>query len=602
MHVGNKLKELSRRQASELSGTDDSILDDRNVRIAELELVKQTEESDLEELGHFHHRKDVIKRFNTPPTRNLHHSQLFNEAKDQAVRESDKCKTREAKQKFQLVHGNIVGIVGQAGIGKSTLSKLLVREYLEKNLYELVFYLHFRNLNYKKEMNLLQFFTNDSVFSNNLAEEDRKQLLTKLEENENICVILDGFDEGEISNKSEPIKGSCSVFDSVKSETTIKHLLNGDLLPKAKKLFTSRPRQLFQLHKTYRPHFIVSVCGLNESSQKQICEDVCVNDDVCRKVLEFVNHRPDFSSMCYVPVHCILFMHCVSVNLNDVNVNSLEKLDSLSNILVATLALFAENTDHLRGKEFRTKKLSLLAFRTFLLNQLVFEQKDLDMFRIGEDEASTFLTTRLGKKANLKLMKGKAHLKSYFSHLLFHEFFAALYFILFMDLDEFEQTLPKLKDSKFEMIAKFAFGLCNSSTQLYLQETIPADEFNPTDVQGKKELLKKLALEQVDSVEVFGDLPQLLNWLQEMRDDKLSEEVVSNLISEFFVNLDNGLVPSDTPAYQYALQWRTTPLYLSVKFDDYVRNHWNQFTSTFDGLIQSGKVKVSYKARLIIFQ
>ena len=88
------------------------------------------------------------------------------------------------------------------------------------------------------------------------------------------------------------------------------------------------------------------MCGLNESSQKQICEDVCVNDDVCTKVLEFVNHRPDFSSMCYVPVHCILLMYCVSVNFNAVNVNSLEKLDSQSDILVATLALFAGNTDH----------------------------------------------------------------------------------------------------------------------------------------------------------------------------------------------------------------------------------------------------------------
>ena len=594
MHVGSQLKEVSRKQARELCGTDDSILDDRNVRIAELELVKQTEESDLEEPGHFHHRKDMEKRFSKPPAGNIHHSQLFAEAESQAKRESYKCTTSEAKQKFQLVHGNIVGIVGHAGIGKSTLSKLMVREILEKNSYEFVFYLHFRNLNYKKEMNLLQFLTNDSTFSNNLAKKDRKQLLTKLEENENICIILDGFDESKILSKTEPIQGSCSVFDSMTSETTIKHLFNGDLLPKAKKLFTSRPRQLFQLHKTYRPHFIVSVRGLNKTSQKQICEDVCVSDNVCTKVLKFVNNRPDFSHMCNVPVHCILLMYCISVNFNAVNVSSLEKLDSLSNILVAALALFAENTDHLRGKELRTKKLSLLAFRTFLLNQLVFEQKDLDKFGIGEDEASTFLTARLGKKANLKLMKGKAHVKSYFSHLLLHEFFAALYVILFMDLDEFEQTLPKLKDTDFEMVAKFAFGLCNSTNQLYLQETIPSDEFNPTDVQGKKELLKKLALEQVDSVVRFSDLPQLLSSLHEMRDDELSKEVVSNLKSEFVVQLDNGLLPSDTPAYQYALQWRTTPLYLSVLFVRYVRNHGNQFVSTFKELIQSGKIKVSH--------
>ena len=593
------MKEVLRKQASELSCTDDSILDDRNVRIAPLELVKLSQQSDPEELGHFHHRKDVVARFHKPPATDIHQSELFSKARDQAVKESEKCVPLEAKQKFQLVHGNIVGLVGQAGIGKSTLSKLLVREILQNNLYEaeFIFYLHFRDLNYKKKMNLLQFLTSDSTFSNKLKEEEREQLLTKLEENENVCIILDGFDKSVVSGKSKPIEGKCSVFDSVKAEITIKHLLNGDLLPKAKKLITSRPRQLFQLHKTYRPHFIVSVLGLNEASQRQVCEDVSENNEVCAEVFKFVSDRPDVQSFCYVPVHCILVMHCISVNFVANDSSSLERLESLSNILVAILALFAEDTDHLRGKEFRTKKLSLLAFRTFLLNQLVFEQKDLDQFGIGEDEASTFLTTRLGKKANLKLMKGKAHLTSYFSHLLLHEFFASLYFILFMDLDEFEQTLPKLKDSNFEMVAKFSFGLCNWTTQHYLLKTIPSEEFNPTNVQRKKELLKKLALEQVHSVDEFTCLPQICSWIYELRDDKLSEEVVTNLKSEFEIELNDGLLPSDTPAYQYALHWRNTPLYLSVDFDEYVKNHWNQFVSTFDELIQSGKVKVSYNAR-----
>ena len=582
-----------------MSGADESILADRNVRIAPLELVKQSQDSDLEELGHFHHRKDVVERFHKPPARDIHHSELFSKAQDQAVWESEKCTTPEAKQKFQLAHGNIVGLVGQAGIGKSTLAKLLVREILEKNLYEaeFVFFLHFRDLNYKKEMNLLQFLTNDSTFSNNLSEKDRKQLLTKLEENDNVCIILDGFDESVVSGKSKPIEGKCSVFDSVKAEITIKHLLNGDLLPKAKKLFTSRPLQLFQLHKTYRPRFIVSVLGLNETSQRQVCEDVSENNDICAEVFKFVSDRPDIQSFCYIPVHCILVMYCVSVNFVAEDSSSLERLDSLSSILVATLALFAENTNHLRGKELRTKKLSLLAFRTFLLNQLVFEQKDLDRFEIGEDEASTFLTTRLGKKANLKLMKGKAHLKSYFSHLLLQEFFAALYFILFMDLDEFERTLSELKDSKFEMVAKFAFGLCNSNTQQYLQETLPSEEFNATDVQRKKELLKKLALEQVHSVEWFSGLRQTCSWIYELRDDELSEQVVTNLKSEFKVILNNDFLPSDAPAYQYALQWRNIPLHLSVQFEVYVQNLWNHFVFTFDEFIQSGKVKVSCKNR-----
>ena len=581
-----------------MCGTNESILDDRKIRIAPLELVKQTQDSDLDEkMGNFHHRKEVANILNKPPAKDIHYSQLFNEAKNHAVAASKNCCEKSAaQQKYQLVHGNIVGVVGQAGIGKSTLTKLLVREILDDDLYnaEYIFYLHFRDLNYEKEMNLLQFLTNDSTFSNTLTEEERKHLLIRLDENANICIIIDGFDESLVSDKSKPIKGTKSIYDTLKAEKIIKHILKGDLLPRAKKLVTSRPRQLFQLHKSYRPRFIVSILGLNETSQLQVCQDVCEDNDIkCANVLKIVNARPDLKSFCYTPVNCVLVMYCISVNFDCENLSSSQRLDSLSNILVATLALFVENTDHLRGEEFRTKKLSLLAFTTFLINKLVFEQEDLDNSKITEADASTFLTTRLGKKADLKVMRGKTYMKSYFSHLMLHEFFAALYLILFVDLDKFQQILSGLDDSKFEMVTKFAFGLCNSTTQLYLKEAIPSEEIDLSLVRRKKKLLKKLALKQAYSVWNFTDLPQVFSWIFELRDDELTKIVVSNLKSDFNVKPDDGLLPSDAPAYQYALQFRKTPLYLNVKFGGYVQNHWKTFVFVFDGLIQSGKVEVS---------
>ena len=298
---------------------------------------------------------------------------------------------------------------------------------------------------------------------------------------------------------------------------------------------------------------------------------ICKNNDVCAEVFRFVNNRLDLNSFCDTPVNCVLVMYCISVNFNVVS--SLERLNSMSNIQMGTLALFAENTDYLRGREFRKKKLSLLAFTSFLLIQLVFEQTDLDRFGIGEDEASTFLTTRLGEKANLKLMKDKVHLKSYFSRLFLQEFFAALYLILFMDLDEFEQTLCNFRDSKCEMVTKFAFGLGNSTTQQCLQETVPLEEFNLSNLQKKERTLEGVSIRASFFVEKFDDLSQLFSWLYELRDDGLSEEVISNLKREFQIKLENSILPTTTPAYQYALQWKKTSLYMIEWFDRYVRNH-----------------------------
>ena len=593
MNIGGKLIEISRKQASELCGEEDLMLSDRRINIAPLELSTQAKEPDLaDQSGHYHHRKEIAEVFNKPPAKNIHHSLLFQESKDKAVSDSLRyCTTADAQEKYQLAHGNVVAVIGQAGIGKTTLTKLLVQKMLCEGLYdaEYVFYLRFRDIDYQSNMTFIQFLTKNSPFANDIAKEDLKQLLRKVSESKKVCIVCDGFDESVVKRKSKPLQGKCTIYDKVKAETFIKHLLCGNLLPNAKKLFTSRPRQLFHLHKSVRPRFIVNVLGLSGDSQKQICNDICGNDNACAQVFKFVQDRPDLMSFCYVPANCIMVMHCIHANFMLGHLAAAERMDSITTILVATLGLFIAN-GHLRGETFQTKNLSCLAYTAFVVNRLFFESKDLEKAGISKHQATTFLTTRLGKNAALRLWEGIVTVKSYFSHLLLHEFFVAIYLMLFMKTEEFVKELPVLKTNKFEMVARFSFGLCNSVTLNYLQNLIPSEELNLSDYEQKKEVLIKLALEQIESAQNFADLLQVYGWFYELRDDAITQQAVSSLKNEIKVSGD--ILPSDIPAFQYVLQMRKSSLFLIVAHPDLHKDRRKSYFAALDAILRSANVKV----------
>ena len=584
---------ISRKQASELCGEEELLLSDRRISIAPLELSTHAKAFDLtDQTGHYHHRNEIAEVFNKPTAQNIHHSQLFQESNTKAVSESLRyCNTVDAQEKYQLAHGNVVAVIGQAGLGKTTLTKLLVQKILREGLYdaEYVFYLRFRDIDYEKNMTFIQFLTNNSPFANDIAKKDLKQLLKKLSENNKVCIVCDGFDESVVTRKSETLQGKCTIYDKVKAETFIKHLLCGNLLPNAKKLFTSRPRQLFDLPKTLRPHFIVNVVGLNGDSQKQICNDICGDDNASAQVFNFIKDRPDLISFCYVPANCIMVMYCIHANLVLGHLAALERMDSITTILVATLGLFIEN-GHLRGGNFQTKNLSCLAYTAFVANRLFFESKDLKKAGISKHQATTFLTTRLGKNAALRLWDGIVTIKSYFSHLLLHEFFVAIYLMLFMKTKKFVKTLPFLKTNKFEVVARFSFGLCNSVTLNYMQNLIPSKKLNLTDYEQKKKMLIKLALEQVESAQNFADLFQVFAWFYELRDDAITEKAVSSLKSEIEVSGD--IIPSDIPAFQYVLQLRKSPLSLIIPHPNLDKDRRKTYFVALDAILRSANVKV----------
>ena len=139
-----------------------------------------------------------------------------------------------------------------------------------------MFYLQFRHLNYKKETDFLHFLATSSIpskFTENKAM--MNSLLDYLNDNENVCVIMDGFDEANVKTDS-PTFVNVDIHDSsVSTEDFIKNLFAGKILPKAKKLVTSRPRQFVEMPESFRPTFTTYILGLDSNAQRNICKSIC---------------------------------------------------------------------------------------------------------------------------------------------------------------------------------------------------------------------------------------------------------------------------------------------------------------------------------------
>ena len=590
--LGKKLKDNLDTIARERSGGMDGILAGKNINvgIAPLQLAPNQDFEELDANTFFHRRKDVAERFSKPPKGDIHISDLFTQAEAYAKQAATSVPDT-AKQHHILIHGNIVWMVGQAGIGKSTLAKVIVKEILDpqKRLFDAsyVFFVNFRDVDYENETNLLELLcTKSTVFKNmNMSKNELHYVLSVLDDSDDVVILMDGLDEANLSK--QPC-GICSPYDTAKAEIFLINLFHGNIFKKSKKIVTSRPLSLRDVKsKNYRPTFVVKVLGLNEDAQEQMCKDIYADDEArSAQVYRLVCGRPDLKSYCYIPAVCIWVM--ISFKRKDLSKSRTEY--SLTGIIVAALEWFIETLE-IDGKTFQIKELSHLAFHGFENLRLFFERRHIVASRVNLENSTTFFTV-------LKLLEGSYDTKIYFSHYMLQEFFTAVWMVMFMKFEDFLSFSTKFDQPRFQMVLQFMFGLSNQSLQNQVLNYAAETCNTLSDRKSIKEWLKKFACNHIhrrdEKIRGLFSCPfRIFHWVQEMRDNQFTKQVTDELNTE--IHIASEILPSDLSALHYVIRKRESDLNFYIQRPSFAGGCGVQFFEEFCVTLQKRpNIKVNF--------
>ena len=110
--------------------------------------------------------------------------------------------------------------------------------------------------------------------------------LNHLEASDSVYIVMDGLDEADIDLRTNYPNNN--AVSQAAAATFIQHLLSGRLLGKAKKLVTSRPRQLMHLPDEYSSNLYLNLLGLSDNGQSQICSDICLDNPAERDRITIV--------------------------------------------------------------------------------------------------------------------------------------------------------------------------------------------------------------------------------------------------------------------------------------------------------------------------
>ena len=423
-------------------------------------MTQQKVES-ADDLGHFHTRNEIPQTISEPSSSSITVDNLFSKAKEHASADIKfQYFDDEAREEDMSRRGNSVGLIGQAGIGKTTLSKTILNKVLNNGLFnaDYVFYLQFRAVNFKKSTSFFSFLGVDLPWVHEIPR--RRAVVDKLAKSNHIVMIFDGFDEA-VLDPSAPCN-NVRPWEEATPEAFIKNILNGSILPLAKKLITSRPRQLLALDASLKPHYIVNISGLGIKSQKQLCKEICGKN--ADKIFNHIIHHPQIASYCYVPANCIFVMHVMDKMIQSGSDSSSAFPNTITGVLVVVIVLFAQST-HARVK-FSLKKLANLAWEGLKNRKFYFSEKDLQKARLCQNDINFFCITLLGiGNKNLPFFGGDPEKFTYFAHLIIQEFFAALKLIFFSTTKDFRNHFLGRNLGRFQL-SKPVFDLFASNWEV----------------------------------------------------------------------------------------------------------------------------------------
>uniref|UniRef100_A0A452E4M0 NLR family pyrin domain containing 14 n=1 Tax=Capra hircus TaxID=9925 RepID=A0A452E4M0_CAPHI len=369
-----------------------------------------------------------------------------------------------------------VVLQGAAGIGKTTLVRMMMLDWAQGNLYQqkftYVFYLNAREINQLRERSFVQLLSKDWPSTEGPIERIMSQP-------SRLLFIIDSFDELNFAFE-EPEFVLCADWTQVHPVSFLmSSLLRKVMLPESSLLVTTKLTAWRKLKPLLKNQHSIQLLGMSEDARQEYIYQFFEDQSWALQVFSSLRNNVMLFNMCKVPAVCWIVCNCLEQQLEKGGDITLTCKTTTSLFACCISSLLTQVDKSFPGLPSQTQLRSLchLAAKGVWTMTYVFYKENLRRHGLVKSDVSIFLDTNI-------LQKDTVYENCYvFTHLHIQEFFAAMFYVLQDNWDTRDDSLQSFenlelvlesssyKDPHLLQMKYFLFGLLNEDRRKQLEET-----------------------------------------------------------------------------------------------------------------------------------
>ncbi|KAM4564860.1 NACHT, LRR and PYD domains-containing protein 3-like [Fundulus diaphanus] len=447
-------------------------------------------------------------------------------------------------------------VTGVAGIGKTVLVQKILFDFGENKdhlTFDFVIHMSFRDLN------LIDKPTNFRELVRRKNRHLSKELDRIFANDDKLLIILDGFDEFRHYRRCHTEVFVTEPEEEAEVKEIVGSLLQGELLPNASVMLTSRPTAINHIPVGCIDRYVL-IAGFSLAEVQDFFLRYFQDATVADRMFSTVSANELMLTLCYIPAFCYIVC-CILNESKDIGGEMPKTMtDIYVQYLVALLRSHTQSRTETcpgdRGAETIQQlsdivlKLGRLAFKKLMEHQTLFYSSDQDVAGLqGCSLVSTFLDRTVAQEP------GCTEEVFSFAHLTVQEFFAALYCaVTDQPLPDAIQSGESQNNGHFDLFSRFLSGILSDRNSNFLSRQVGLYCQEEKVEMYRKKIMTDLALlcengahilnclhclfEQQDPTMVLVVLPELLR--VNVSDETLSQ--MDHNALKYFLTLTEGKI------------------------------------------------------------
>ncbi|XP_078504504.1 NACHT, LRR and PYD domains-containing protein 3-like [Lissotriton helveticus] len=412
---------------------------------------------------------------------------------------------------------------GPAGIGKTMTAQKIMLDWalgeLYQGLFDYVFYLSCREIN--------QVRSHKSVFDLIAAgcPDRRIPASALMDDPSKILFILDGFDELKFSLDLQEDQHCSDPSQKNPVEVTLSNLLRRNILPGCAMIITTRPTALARLMKCIKDYLCAEIMGFTEEDRKLYFSGFFGNDEQASRALAVVKDNDTLYTMCFLPIVCWIVCTVIKQQIaRGQDITSSSKTTTSVYLFFLSSLLRDHSDASVENMQRSLKKLCSLALNGVFEQKILFNEEDLQQSGLEvSDIQSLFLNQNIFPQ-DIDVYSAYS-----FIHLSFQEFFAALYYILDInvgslnpqrDLKHLLKEYSEQTKGHLKLTVQFVCGLINKDQVCHMEKVL-GYKISPS---ARADLIAWLQEPKEESL-----LMDVFHCLHETQDEEIISSTMKNI-------------------------------------------------------------------------